>query len=148
MQQLAVLKEEEQHQIVSLSPDSVKKLSKEFNICIEKDAGLSCGFSNEDYERAGASIRDYESLLKEADIILSFLKKASPLRKEKLQSCIGFYGILNHPEAALAFEGRNCQVFSLDLISPSQNISKDLTHSDFFTRVDALRKFSKDLTYI
>tara|TARA_B100001109_G_scaffold255640_1_gene259689 strand:- start:1658 stop:2779 length:1122 start_codon:yes stop_codon:yes gene_type:complete len=116
MQQLAVLKEEEQHQIVSLSPDSVKKLSKEFNICIEKDAGLSCGFSNEDYERAGASIRDYESLLKEADIILSFLKKASPLRKEKLQSCIGFYGILNHPEAALAFEGRNCQVFSLDLM--------------------------------
>ena len=43
---------------VSLVPKDVKALSSDFEVYVEKDAGINCGYSNEDYINSGAKVVD------------------------------------------------------------------------------------------
>ena len=57
---------------VALIPESVKKLCRAgFSIALQSGAGAGAGFSDTDYEEAGATISDDRSfLLSSGDIVL------------------------------------------------------------------------------
>ena len=59
---------------VACVPDVVSKLIKAgYEVHIEKNAGLNAGFTNEQYQKAGAKIIDNLSdLFSNADILLKF----------------------------------------------------------------------------
>ncbi|NTV44943.1 MAG: alanine dehydrogenase [Chlorobiales bacterium] len=66
---------------VALAPSGVKILVENgHSVCIEKDAGLHCNFTNEEYANAGATIIDSaDELYKRSNVIL---KVAPPLPQE------------------------------------------------------------------
>lgn len=61
---------------VAASPESVQRLIKPsanvagFKVLVEDQAGASSYFSNQDYEKAGASIVSTQDIWKQSDIIL------------------------------------------------------------------------------
>jgi len=57
---------------IAISPETCKKLTKlGCSVLIEKNAGVNSSFSNEEYEKAGAEIRDNRSqIIKDLDILL------------------------------------------------------------------------------
>lgn len=69
---IAALAESANETRVAITPQSAKQLIKSgFNVSIKKDAGIACGFSNQDYQEAGAEvIGDKKSLLKDCSILL------------------------------------------------------------------------------
>ncbi|RME77769.1 alanine dehydrogenase [Candidatus Woesearchaeota archaeon] len=64
---------------VGLTPKGVQQLRKYATILIEKGAGKGSGFSDEDYEKAGATITTKTNCFKEADILV---KVKEPLPSE------------------------------------------------------------------
>ncbi len=93
---LAVLKEiEEGESRVAIIPDSIKRLSKNgFDVMIEKDAGLAAGYSNQDYEKKGASIiDDTTKILDQADCIVK-VRPPSLDEVEKMKDGIFFISII------------------------------------------------------
>ena len=73
---------------VAATPETIKKFIAEgFNVSVQKDAGISAGFSDESYKNVGADLvlLNDEDLLKKVDIVLcvntpteEFLEKLSP----------------------------------------------------------------------
>ena len=57
---------------IAISPETCKKLTKlGCSVLIERNAGVNSSFSNEEYEKAGAEIRDNRSqIIKDLDILL------------------------------------------------------------------------------
>ncbi len=65
---------------VGLMPQQVAILSKKHTVCVQKDAGIGSGFTNEDYSKAGAKILDQMSeIYATADLIV---KVKEPLPEE------------------------------------------------------------------
>lgn len=67
---LALLKEENDAR-VALVPDSVKRLSKRgVEVVVSSGAGLLAGFSDSEYEAAGAKVVDPNDLLQDAEVVV------------------------------------------------------------------------------
>lgn len=108
---------------VSLVPSSVKKLSKQFKVFIEKDAGISAGFSNIDYKDAGATIISTSSaLLKEVDIICkvrppTLTNKKHEIEKYKENSILfAVLDPLKHEKNLTLFAKKMLTSFALEYI--------------------------------
>lgn len=111
---------------VAIIPDIVGKLKKKgFEVVIEKDAGLSAGFTNEDYEKAGAQIlSDLLELYNKADIILKVQRpiehpvykkhELELMKKGSLLIC--FMYSLHYPEQAKKAAELGINVISMDAI--------------------------------
>lgn len=111
---------------VAIIPDIVGKLKKKgFEVVIEKDAGLSAGFTNEDYEKAGAQIlSDLFELYNKADIILKVQRpiehpvykkhELELMKKGSLLIC--FMYSLHYPEQAKKAAELGINVISMDAI--------------------------------
>lgn len=56
---------------VILLPNDIKEIAKEYDLIVEKDAGINLGYSNEDYVKNGASIGTTEECWN-ADFILKY----------------------------------------------------------------------------
>ncbi len=84
---------------VAITPESVKRLVPEITVLIEENAGILSGYSNEEYQEAGAQIVD-QNRVWEADLILK-VKEPMPseynLFKEK-QIIWGFLHLAANPE--------------------------------------------------
>ena len=50
---------------VALIPDDVRKLSRRFAVAVEQDAGARAVFTNDDYEKAGATVAQRAQVLEE-----------------------------------------------------------------------------------
>lgn len=111
---------------VALSPDVISKFKKiGFEILIEKDAGLSAHFKNEDYSSAGAVIAaTTEELYSKSDAIV---KMNRPLHnqltgKHEIDSMkegsilISFLYPMNYPDTLEKLKAKNISSFAMDLI--------------------------------
>ena len=78
---LAVLKDGKTNETrAAASPETVKKLvSLGCSVTIEADAGKKAGFTNKEYEEAGAVVAKTAAFLKESDIVLS-VNAPAPIR--------------------------------------------------------------------
>jgi NAD(P) transhydrogenase subunit alpha len=110
---------------VSLVPKDVKVLSSDFEVYVEKDAGINCGYSNEDYINSGAKV--VENVYQYCNFIFKVRK---PLNEElnliKPNSYIvGFLEPFNSFDLIRYFLENNITSFSIELIpriSRAQNM--------------------------
>jgi NAD(P) transhydrogenase subunit alpha len=110
---------------VSLVPKDVKVLSSDFEVYVEKDAGINCGYSNEDYINSGAKV--VENVYQYCNFIFKVRK---PLNEElnliKPNSYIaGFLEPFNSFDLIKYFLENNITSFSIELIpriSRAQNM--------------------------
>lgn len=102
---------------VSITPDITKKLTLIHQVYIEKDAGSNSGFSNEEYELAGANVASRNEI-SEADVVFSI----NPLEKEALNLLkenvivIGVLDPFNNIDKIKEMKQKNITSFSLDFI--------------------------------
>lgn len=103
---------------VSITPDIAKKLvSLNHEVFVENDAGERAGFSNEEYEKAGAKISK-RTELENADLVFSI----NPLDEETLKSLkenailIGTQDVFNKKDNLNLFKKQNITSFALDFI--------------------------------
>lgn len=105
---------------VPLIPDSVKKLVEQgAEIHIESGMGESCGFSDQDYEEAGAIIQKLrQDLLKQSDIILRLNKPPlEEIRQLKTDSIhVSYLDPFNEQELVDAFASANVTAISMEMI--------------------------------
>jgi NAD(P) transhydrogenase subunit alpha len=110
---------------VSLVPKDVKALSSDFEVYVEKDAGINCGYSNEDYINSGAKV--VENVYQYCNFIFKVRK---PLNEElnliKPNSYIvGFLEPFSSFDLIRYFLENNITSFSIELIpriSRAQNM--------------------------
>lgn len=79
---VALIKEIKKHEYrVAMTPDDVKQYIKNgHDVIVEFDAGLGAGFSNEEYEEAGAKVlKDKKEIFKQSSMIV---KVKEPLKEE------------------------------------------------------------------
>jgi NAD(P) transhydrogenase subunit alpha len=104
---------------VALVPESVKKLiASGAEVGVEKNAGLAAGFSDKDYEAAGASVMGRRDLLPETDVLvcvnrptpddLGILKQGAVI--------IGFLKPLDEPSALEPIIARKLTAFAVELV--------------------------------
>jgi H+-translocating NAD(P) transhydrogenase subunit alpha len=101
---------------VACVPDVASKLIKAgYQVQIEKDAGLNAGFTNEQYEKAGAKVIDsIDQLYSNADLVLKVQKPSNDEIKKlkKGTLLISFIYALHYPEIA-----KTCAENGIDLIA-------------------------------
>ncbi len=74
---------------VGLSPASVRELvAHGHQVAVQKDAGVAIGFTNEDYEKAGADIApDAEKIYAGSDMIVK-VKEPQPVELKMLSESL------------------------------------------------------------
>lgn len=101
---------------VACVPDVASKLIKAgYEVQIEKDAGLTAGFRNEQYEKSGAKIiENSDQLFSNADVVLKVQKPTNDEMKKikKGTLLISFIYALHYPEIA-----KDCAQNGIDLIA-------------------------------
>src|SRR5579884_811703 len=104
---------------VALVPESVKKLvAAGAEVGIESGAGIAAGFSNAEYESAGASVMGREDLLPESDI-LACVNRPEPDDISKLKAgavIIGFLKPLDEPAALQPIISKKLSAFAVELV--------------------------------
>jgi NAD(P) transhydrogenase subunit alpha len=111
---------------VACVPDVVSKLIKAgFQVQIEKDAGLNAGFTNDNYESAGAKVVDnLNELYSSADIVIKVQRPLDHPKSGKNELdlmkpgtlLITFLYPLNNPELAKKCAEKKINVISMDMI--------------------------------
>jgi NAD(P) transhydrogenase subunit alpha len=121
MMKLAVLKEtEEGENRVALIPDSVKRLSKKgFVLLVEKGAGICAGYSDHEYEQAGATlVNSPQELARQADCVVKVrppsLQEAEMLKNDTVLIAI-IQSTLRH-ELVKKLAEKQITSFGLDII--------------------------------
>ena len=111
---------------VACIPDVAAKFIKAgYEVQIEKDAGLKAGYTNEQYEHAGAKvIEKLEDLYANADIVLKVQRPIEhpTLGKNEIDLLkkgtilISFVYVLHYPEVAKKCAERGVELISMDMI--------------------------------
>ncbi len=105
---------------VACVPDVASKLIKAgYEVQIEKDAGFSAGFKNEQYEKAGAKIiENVEQLYSNADVVLKVQKPSDDeLKKLKKGSLlISFIYALHYPEVAKTIAESGIDLIAMEMV--------------------------------
>lgn len=105
---------------VALTPEVVQQLKKAgFSVRIEKDAGISAHYSDEQYQQSGAEIvSDRDALLGQADILLRVnAPTVEEIGRMKQGSVlISFLYAATHPELVQACVKQGISAFSVDAI--------------------------------
>ncbi len=105
---------------VACVPDVASKLIKAgYEVQIEKDAGFSAGFKNEQYEKVGAKIiENVEQLYANADVVLKVQKPSDDeLKKLKKGSLlISFIYALHYPEVAKTIAENGIDLIAMEMV--------------------------------
>lgn len=154
MTKIVALKERKEGEArVALTPDSVKKFTAlGCSVAIEKEAGLSAGYLDEDYSLAGALLADSaEYALKDADIILCVNSPSDSLiPKIPLHAfLIGTLSPYEQKESLKNFAAANLSAISMELlprISRAQSmdvLSSQANLAGYRAVIDAVAEFGK-----
>jgi len=115
---IGVLKEGDNENRVVLLPEHVASLmKKDFQVQVEKGAGLSAFASDEQYAEAGATIRSRAEILKDADMLFSIHPPAETIKKGKI--LISILGPLSNKPLVEKLAKEGVTSYSLDMIPRS-----------------------------
>lgn len=105
------------------SPKDVHALSKYVDVFIQSNAGMDCGYSDNEYALEGCFIReDSEEIIKTTDLILFQNPIEVPLSPDTKKVVIANIDFLNDPEQLKLFTHENIDLFSFDAISDNKEI--------------------------
>jgi H+-translocating NAD(P) transhydrogenase subunit alpha len=114
---IGVLKEPSNETRVSLLPEAVTQLIKKgIRVLVENNAGANAFASDEDYEKAGATISFAEEIIQTADIILSIQQPNFELQIPASKILIGTFQPLYHPQLVQQWAQGGLTTFSLDML--------------------------------
>jgi NAD(P) transhydrogenase subunit alpha len=112
---VGILKEPQAETRVSLLPDLVAQLVKKgIAVQVEQGAGLNASVSDEEYQKAGATVTSASSLVEASDLLLSIHSPSLPIPASKI--LIGVYQPLFQPQRVEEWRSRKLTVFSLDML--------------------------------
>jgi NAD(P) transhydrogenase subunit alpha len=118
---VAIVKESHEHESrVAVSPEIVKKIvNMGADVIVEKNAGLESSFLNEEYEKAGASIKsNFKETVNNANIIL----KVNPPSESEITdipqgaTLIGNLSVLSNKDKIKEYANANISALSIELI--------------------------------
>ncbi|MDP3296494.1 MAG: alanine dehydrogenase [Thermodesulfovibrionia bacterium] len=117
---IGIPKEIREHEYrVGITPEGVKELKKDgHRIIIEKSAGEGSGFSDEDYQNAGAEISDKLHLFKESELIIK-VKEPLPVEYDlfcECQSLFTFLHLAANPELTHFLLRKNITAFAYETL--------------------------------
>lgn len=104
---------------VALLPDAVKALSSQgIEFAVEAGVGLHLGATDADYQAAGATVADRESLLREADVFptINILSAADQAKIKRGAVMAGVLRALDEPSAFLPAVERGATLFAMELV--------------------------------
>ena len=113
---------------VALIPDSVQRLTKAgFDIALQSGAGAGAGYSDADYEAAGATIsNDRSSLLSSGDVVLRVrkpdLEEVSQLKEGALH--ISYLDPYNESDLVDALSSKGITAISMEMIPRTTRAQK------------------------
>ena len=113
---------------VALIPDSVQRLTKAgFDIALQSGAGAEAGYSDADYEAAGATIsNDRSSLLSSGDVVLRVrkpdLEEVSQLKEGALH--ISYLDPYNESDLVDALSSKRITAISMEMIPRTTRAQK------------------------
>ena len=122
---IAVLKERYTNELrVAITPDVVKLFIKDnFQVCVENNAGLAAGFSNEEYLKAGAKISKVPlEVIGDADIILKVQPTPSSDESGELVFAkkgaiiLGLLNPSNNKDLIQSYASKNICALSMELL--------------------------------
>jgi H+-translocating NAD(P) transhydrogenase subunit alpha len=115
---IGVLKEPLNETRVSLLPEAVTQLTKKgIRVLIENNAGANAFASDEDYQKAGATISSAVEIVQAAEIVLSINPPhLSLVSNHKSQILIGTFQPLYYPQMVQQWAQEGITVFSLDML--------------------------------
>lgn len=114
---LGLLKEPNYESRVSLLAEAVATLTKKaITVLVENGAGEKAFCSNEDYEKAGASIVNITEIISSADIILAIHQPDSQLKIPNSKILIGVYQPLFNADKMKEWASKGITAFSLDML--------------------------------
>ena len=121
MKKIGILKEQIGESRICMTPIVSKRVIKEleYELIVETGAGLTAGFSDKMYEDVGARIASRSELVNESDVILFINPLETQLDIQSNKMLIGILNPLFKPELLPAYENKNIQLFSLDLMPRS-----------------------------
>lgn len=115
---IGILKEPTHETRVSLLAEAVATLTKKnITVLVETDAGVKAFCSNDDYEKAGAQIKNRNEVLTTANLILTIHQpEESAITTLHSKILIGVYQPLFNVEAMKQWAAGNITTFSLDML--------------------------------
>lgn len=117
---ISAFKENAPETRVAITPSSAKQLINQgFKVCIEEDAGLNAGFSNEDYEQISPHIiSNRKDILKEAIILLAVNEPDKKVLKSLKEKSIVIAPFEKNEDAEAIYMGKKnkLSLFSMNLI--------------------------------
>lgn len=125
--QIGVLKSQSTP-LVAMVPAVAAKYKKDgYEVVVEKGAGTHSFFTNEQYQQAGATIADKQTILSQCDIILvdTELSEADMALAKADAIIIGKFNVLSNPQHAANLKSERVKIFSLDLV-PRSSIAQSM----------------------
>jgi alanine dehydrogenase len=116
---IAILKETHEESRVSLVPKDVKRLTDaKHEVYIEKEAGLTAGFKDDEYTSVGAKIASPKVCINTADLILKVSRPSTKLikRLSNNQLLIAFLFLANNPETLKSLVDHKVNAIGLESI--------------------------------
>ena len=114
---IGVLKEQTPETRVSLVPEVVASLVKmNITVWVEPNAGLKSFYDDQTYIKVGAQIKDRDSIVNEASIILTINSNNIPSNTKAASVIMGVYQPLYNPSLMQSWADKGYSVFSLDTI--------------------------------
>jgi H+-translocating NAD(P) transhydrogenase subunit alpha len=137
---------------VAVSPDMVKAyLKKGATVAVQSGAGLGSNYSDADFKAAGASIVAGETVVKDADIVLTIRRPSDKLVKAMKSGAIVAGGLEPHGDRKMleAFAKSGVTAFALELmprITRAQSmdvLSSQANLAGYKAVIDAAANFSR-----
>ena len=123
---IGVPKEIKKHEYrVSITPSGVKKLKEDGQrIVVERSAGEGSGFSDKDYEEAGAEVSEREDVFDASELIVKVKEPLPPeydLFREN-QALFTFLHLASNPDAANMLLKKNITAFSYETLEVNSSL--------------------------
>jgi len=123
---IGVPKEIKKHEYrVSITPSGVKKLKEDgHRILVERSAGEGSGFSDKDYEKAGAEVSEREDVFDASELIVK-VKEPLPLEYDLFrenQTLFTFLHLASNPDAANMLLKKNITAFSYETLEVNSSL--------------------------
>lgn len=122
MNNIGIVKGDVCSTIAMPSPEDVKALSKFVDVFIQSDAGMECGYSDNEYALEGCFIRENsEDVIQSADLILFQNPISKPLKPMGKKVIIANIDFVNDPEQLKLFMHKNIDLYTFDAINDSES---------------------------
>ncbi len=126
MKKIGLLRDHKKSKIAVLSPDNIKQLKDQASFYVESNSGKHAGFTNENYEAAGAKIVDTrQEVIDIADLLLTYSTILDDEQIHTSKTFIGVYDVLGDFGTLIPFQKEGVNLYSLNLL-PRTTIAQSM----------------------